>query len=147
MESILPRIFRLVPPETLVTLTLVSIIVFLATLVAIPFILTRLPADYFDIRVPRTWMRSHHPVLRYLGQFLKNLIGVVFLVAGVAMLVLPGQGLLTILIGISLLDFPGKQRIEARIVGQPTVLNVINSLRRKFGKPPLVVAPESSGRT
>jgi hypothetical protein len=69
----------------------------------------------------------------------KNVTGLLFVLAGVAMLVLPGQGILTMLIGISLMDFPGKQHIEARIVGQATVLKVINSLRAKFGKPPLVV--------
>jgi hypothetical protein len=42
-----------------------------------------------------------------------------------------------------MLDFPGKRRIEAKLIGQPTVLSVINSLRRKRGKPPLVLAPDT----
>ena len=60
------------------------------------------------------------------------------------MLFLPGQGVLTILIGLSLLEFPGKRRLEAKIVGQPTVLSTINNMRAKFGKPPLILAPESA---
>jgi hypothetical protein len=142
MDAVLATIFALVPPGMLVTIALASLAVFLATLIAIPFILVRLPADYFDVRVPRVWMKDSHPVIRLAGISLKNLAGVLFLAAGVAMLILPGQGLLTMLIGISLLDFPGKQRVEAKIVGQSTVLRVINSLREKFGKPPLIIAKE-----
>jgi putative transmembrane protein PGPGW len=128
----------------LLTLALVSLVVFIATLITIPFILVRLPADYFDVRVKREWMKDSHPLLRFVAVTFKNIIGVLFLLAGIAMLVLPGQGVLTILIGISLMDFPGKQRLEARIVGQRTVLSVINSLRQKFGKSPLVIAPDQN---
>lgn len=85
-------------------------------------------------------MQDHHPVLRLIGLGLKNAVGVLLFLAGVAMIVLPGQGLLTMLIGISLLDFPGKRHLERRLVGQPAVLRTINKLREKFGRPPLIVA-------
>jgi len=64
----------------------------------------------------------------------------VLLAAGIAMLVLPGQGILTMLIGISLVDFPGKRQLERKLIGQPAVLNTINKVREKFGRPPLTVA-------
>ena len=129
------------PSGLLVKLAVVSVIAFVATLIAIPFILVRLPVDYFDVRVPRSWMKGRHPVLRVLGRAVKNIAGAVFVLAGLAMLVLPGQGLLTFLIGLSLLDFPGKQRLEARIVGHPKVLGTVNSLREKFGRAPFSIAP------
>ena len=56
------------------------------------------------------------------------------------MIVLPGQGVLTMLIGVSLLDFPGKRQLERRLIGQRALLRTINKLRAKFGRPPLVVA-------
>ncbi|WP_246507455.1 PGPGW domain-containing protein [Nitrospira defluvii] len=115
---------------------------FVGTLIAIPIILMRLPADYFDIRKPRPWMENHHPVLRLLGHIVKNVVGAIFLFAGFLMLFLPGQGVLTMLIGLSLIEFPGKRRVEAKIVGQSTVLSTINSMRAKFGKPPLIIAPD-----
>ncbi|MEW6246741.1 MAG: PGPGW domain-containing protein [Nitrospirota bacterium] len=120
-------------------LAVLSVVGFIGTLIAIPYVLVRLPSDYFDIRVPRTWMKDHHPVLRMIGLIAKNAIGAVFFLAGFAMLFLPGQGILTMLIGISLMDFPGKRRLEAKLVGQPTVLQAINKMREKFGKPPLTV--------
>jgi hypothetical protein len=86
-------------------------------------------------------MKDHHPALRLSGLVAKNVVGIVFLLAGFAMLFLPGQGLLTMLIGISFMDFPGKRQLEAKMVGQPTLLGVINGMRRKFDKPPLTLAP------
>jgi hypothetical protein len=120
--------------------SLLSTEVLVGSLVAIPFILVRLSPHYFDQRYPRTWMEDHHPVLRLVGHVVKNLVGVVFLLAGFAMLFLPGQGILTMLIGLSLLDFPGKRRLEGKLIGQPSVLRAINSMREKFGKPPLIVS-------
>jgi hypothetical protein len=51
----------------------------------------------------------------------------------------PGQGILTILLGIMLLDFPGKRDLEYRLVSQPRVFNTINKLRHRFGKDSLVL--------
>jgi hypothetical protein len=130
------------PPQVLIWLAASSIVMFVGTLVAIPVILVRLPADYFDIRIPRPWMENHHPILRVVGHLIKNVVGIVFLLAGLAMLLLPGQGILTILIGLSLVEFPGKRRLEAKLVGQPAVLSTINKMRAKFNKPPLIIAPD-----
>jgi len=129
--------------DVLLWLFAFSIAGFIASLIAIPFILVKLPPDYFDERRPRTWMENHHPVLRLTGRLFKNAIGVVLLLAGIAMLFLPGQGVLTILIGISMVDFPGKRGLERRLVSQPTVLQTINKLRAKFGHPPLTLKPDS----
>lgn len=119
-----------------------SVVMFLGSLVAIPWIITRIPADYFDTRVPRHWMTDRHPLLRAIGLGVKNLAGVILLLAGLVMLFTPGQGVLTVLIGISMLDFPGKRRLEARLVGQAAVLRTLNGIRARFDRPPLVLAPE-----
>ena len=139
-ESIISTVEAYISSEILVGLFILSIVAFFGTLLAIPAILVRLPPDYFHERHPRMWMARHHPILRGIGLFAKNLVGVVFLLAGFAMLFLPGQGILTMLIGISLIDFPGKQKLERKLVGLPAVLQSINALRQKFGKPPLTLA-------
>lgn len=141
MDSLLATFQEWIPVDVLIGLTVASAIGFVGSLIAIPMILVRLPSDYFDTRTPRHWMKDHHPALRLIGLVAKNAVGIVFLLAGFAMLFLPGQGVLTMLIGISLMDFPGKRALEARMVGQPTLLGVINSMRQKFGKPPLTLAP------
>jgi hypothetical protein len=52
------------------------------------------------------------------------------------MLVLPGQGVLTLCVSLFLLDFPGKRRLERRILGYPPVLHALNRLRTRAGQPP-----------
>ena len=143
MDWLLSTVQQYVSAETLVALTILSIVFFVGSLIAIPFILVRIPTDFFDIRVPRPWMEDHHPVLRVLGHLVKNLVGAIFLFVGFLMLFLPGQGILTMWIGISMLDFPGKRKLEAKMIGQPAVLNTINGMREKFGKPPLIIAPDA----
>ena len=142
MEGLLATIQQWIPVDLLISLTVASAVGFIGSLIAIPLILVRLPADYFDTRIPRHWMKDHHPLLRLVGLVVKNLVGAVFLLAGFAMLFLPGQGLLTMLIGISLMDFPRKRELEAKMVGQPTLLGVINTMRQKFDKPPLTLSPD-----
>lgn len=142
MEDVLGIIQQWIPADVLISLTIASVIGFVGSLIAIPWILIRLPCDYFDMRVPRHWMKDHHPILRLIGLIIKNCLGAVFLMAGFLMLFLPGQGVLTMLIGISFMDFPNKRKLEARIVGQPALLNAINRMRHKFNKSPLVVAED-----
>ncbi|HMK21260.1 MAG TPA: PGPGW domain-containing protein [Terriglobales bacterium] len=141
MDGLLSLVNQYISNETIVALTVLSIVFFVGSLIAIPFILVRLPPDFFDIRVPRPWMEDRHPVFRLFGHIVKNAVGAIFLFAGFLMLFLPGQGILTMLIGVSMLDFPGKRKLEAKMIGQPAVLHAINGMRGKFGKPPLVIAP------
>jgi len=127
-----------VPREVWIGMISFSLIAFVGTLIAIPAILIRLPPDYFQNHGHRKWFANHHPVIRTIGLMVKNGLGLVFLLAGIAMLVLPGQGLLTMLLGILFLDFPGKDRLEQKLIRQPHILKAINSLREKADKPPFV---------
>ena len=142
ISEFLTQIESYVPANVLIWFAVSSVFMFVGTLIAIPIILMRLPADYFDVRIPRPWMENHNPVLRLIGHVVKNVVGAIFLFAGFLMLFLPGQGVLTMLIGLSLIEFPGKRRVEAKIVGQSTVLSTINAMRAKFDKPPLIIAPD-----
>ncbi|MGE3164069.1 MAG: PGPGW domain-containing protein [Planctomycetota bacterium] len=114
-----------------------SAVTFVGSLILIPWVIARLPADYFLSKRPAegSW-RARHPVVRWVLRGAKNLLGCVFLAAGLAMLVLPGQGLLTVLIGVALLDFPGKRRLEIRLLRRPLITRSIAWIRRRAGKPP-----------
>lgn len=117
---------------------------FVGSLAVMPVLVARMRADYF-VRpgLPNvTWM-GRHPLARASVWLVKNLLGVGLLIAGLAMMVLPGQGIITILVALTLLDFPGKRRLELRIIRQPQVRNAINWIRRRAGRPPLTV-PETS---
>lgn len=115
-----------------------SLVAFVATLVAVPFFVVRMPEDYFleRRRPPAPWW-ERHPAVRVAVLILKNVLGWVFVIAGMAMLVLPGQGLLVMLIGIVLCDFPGKYRLERWLAGRRPLMNALNWIRQRADRPPL----------
>jgi hypothetical protein len=118
-----------------------SVVTFVGSILVVTYVLVRLPANYFHSSHAREFLTERHPVLRAVGIFAKNLLGLVLVAAGVVMSLpgVPGQGVLTILLGVMLLDFPGKRALEARIVGRPRVYRAINALRARFDKPPLLL--------
>jgi hypothetical protein len=103
-------------------------------------VLARLPADYFvnpNARLPI----DRHPVLKVLLTVGRNAFGY-FLIALGAVLSLPGvpgQGLLTIFMGVLLIDFPGKHRFERWLVTRRVILGAVNRVRARAGRPPLIV--------
>ncbi|MEQ8264724.1 PGPGW domain-containing protein [Pseudohaliea sp.] len=114
-----------------------SLLSAIATLLAMPWVVTRLPEDYFDHRGRESWRQSEsQPIVALLLGLLKNVVGAVLLALGVVMLFTPGQGLLTILAGLLLMNFPGKYRLERWLVQRPGVLKSLNWLRTRRGKAP-----------
>ena len=111
---------------------------FLVNLAIVSFILVKLPADHFS-KSHKKFMEGHHPAVRMAAVIGKNILGVLLVALGVVLSLpgVPGQGLLTILLGIMLLDFPGKHGLEQKLLSRPSIVNAINSLRGRFGKPPL----------
>ncbi|WP_461482042.1 PGPGW domain-containing protein [Porticoccus sp.] len=125
--------------QTLLTwLSVISLVTFVASLLALPWLVSLIPADYFhhQQRHPAPF-KERHPVTRLLLLMGKNLLGLVLLCGGILMLFLPGQGLLTIAMGMLLLDYPGKYLLERRVVGHPSVLKGLNWLRSKRDQPPI----------
>jgi hypothetical protein len=112
-----------------------SIAVLVLGLVLVPVVVKRLPADYFVHHHPHR-PREGKPV-RFVLYWMSNLLGALLVLAGVLMLVLPGQGVLTILAGLSLLDFPGKRALQLRLVRIPQIQRTVDGIRRRAGKPPL----------
>jgi hypothetical protein len=68
----------------------------------------------------------------------KIIVALFLLVCGVLMLVLPGQGIITILIGLSLIPFPGKKKIEQYLISRKSVRSSLNWIRLKAKKEPFI---------
>jgi hypothetical protein len=100
-----------------------------------------LPADHFSRPPGEGIVARKHPALRWTLVVLRNLVGAVILPLGVLMALplVPGPGLVFILVGLSLLDFPGKRSLERRLLAVPTVHRFLNRVRERFHKPPLVI--------
>lgn len=120
---------------------LLFVVTFAVSSAVVSFVLVKLPANYFHSSHDREFLVHRHPVLRAVGIVAKNVLGFVLVILGVVMAVpgVPGPGVLSILLGIMLLDFPGKRGLETRIVGRPRVSGAVNALRARFGKPPLML--------
>jgi len=114
----------------------ISAILFVATLIAIPVMLIRMPADYFVSKPVHDWPARHAAVHISLV-VLKNLVGALLLLVGLSMLILPGQGLLTMFVGITLLDFPGKRKFELWMINHRPLRRAANWIRGKNNRPPL----------
>jgi hypothetical protein len=108
-------------------------------LVVAPLWVVRIPPDYFTRERLRHQARSGSPPAHTALLVLRNVLGVLLAAAGVLMLVLPGQGVLAILVGVMLTDFPGKFRMARWLVSRPAVRASINWLRRRAGREPLVL--------
>ena len=120
----------------------ISILMFVVTLSVIPILVVRMPADYFaEHHPPRGTWRDRHPVIRISLFILKNLCGILLVALGLILSLpfVPGQGLLTILIGVSLLNFPGKRALELRLARARPVRSAINWLRARARRPPLEI--------
>lgn len=117
-----------------------SIILFIATMIAVPIWAVRIPANYFANRTMHAPKASAgNGPKQTIVKIGKNLLGGVFVMVGILMLLLPGQGLLTILIGVMVMEFPAKYRIERWIVTRPPVLHSMNWLRQRAGHEPLIL--------
>lgn len=120
---------------------LIFLVTFSISLAIVSVIIVKIPADYFKKDQPRELLPNHHAAVRYMAIVGKNILGVLLVALGIVLSLpgVPGQGILTILLGIMLLDFPGKRTLEHKLVSRPQVLKTINKLRHRFGKSELVL--------
>lgn len=121
---------------SLALMGLLSLGLFLISLLIFPLIIIYLPHDYFVRPTPA--IMTLNP-LRLVLRVLKNVFGVFLLIAGVLMLFLPGQGLLSIFLGISLINFPGKRALELRFLRLARVRRTIEWMRCKADRKPVIL--------
>ena len=117
-----------------------SLVMLVAAALLLPIFVARLPDDYF-VQQRKQLLPHRNPGLALAGRIARNVAGVVLLLAGLLMLVLPGQGVLTLFVGLTLVEFPGKFRLERAMVRRGPVLRALNWLRARRGVGPLR-APE-----
>lgn len=113
------------------------------SLFAVGWALARVPPDYFVNPAARARTHRRHPVVHALVVVGRNLLGLFLIALGVVLSLpgVPGQGALTVLMGVMLVDFPGKVRAERWLVTRRAVWAAVNKLRAKFGQPPLAAVP------
>lgn len=121
-----------------------SILMFVGSLWFASWLIIRLPSDYFLTH--EIAGRSNSRLLHYLWLILGNSLGAILVLAGIAMLVLPGQGVIAIVLGLSLMSFPGKRKIIRWILERKSLRRTMNWLRRRAKKTPLVFELNLTGK-
>ena len=126
---------------TIVITTALSIVYF----IVISYTITQLDTRYFlhkenpgDDAIKKAKLTSQASIKTLLFNFAKIIVGICLVVCGLVMLVLPGQGLITMLIGLSLIPFPGKHKFEKNILARKSVRYSLNWIRRKANKTPFI---------
>ena len=118
-----------------------TVVTFVLSIVICVVVVIRIPHDYFVCDDRGFDCRHRHPVVRWPLVIGKNLLGVLLVLLGVVMSLpgVPGQGILTILLGAMLVDFPGRRRAERWLLRRRGVLNTINRMRARYGRQPLLL--------
>jgi len=111
----------------------------LISFLAIGIVMVKIPANYFSSHYKQDFLPNSSWIVRWGAVIAKNVFGIFLIALGIVLSLpgVPGQGILTILLGLIMIDIPGKRPLEARIIKRPTVLAALNRLRERYGKPPL----------
>ncbi|MGH9821265.1 MAG: hypothetical protein ACRD43_13950 [Pyrinomonadaceae bacterium] len=114
---------------------------FAVSLISIAVVMVKIPADYFSSHYQRDFLPDSPWHVRWGAIAIKNALGVLLVLLGILLSLpgVPGQGILTILLGLIMLDIPGMRPLEARIIQRPAVLGTINRFRARYERPPLQV--------
>lgn len=116
-----------------------STIFFLLSLLGLSWLISIIPHNYFVDKKRISLIKMKNPLMWLPIIIIKNSIGLVLILCGILMLILPGQGVLTIITGLIFLDYPGKFRFERSLVRNKLILNSMNWIRRKLNKPDLII--------
>jgi hypothetical protein len=119
-------------------LAISSLLIFFFSILAINFIIKMIPADYFESATRElSPFKTNNPILWFVLIIIKNTLGYMLIIGGLLMLILPGQGLLTILIGLILSDYPGKYKLEKKLISLRPINRYINWVRKKSNLEPV----------
>jgi hypothetical protein len=113
----------------------------LLSFLSIGIVMVKIPENYFSSHYQQDFLPGSPWIVRWGAVIAKNIFGAFLVLLGIVLSLpgVPGQGILTILLGLIMLDIPGKRPLEARIIKRPTILSAINDLRSRYNKPPLVM--------
>ncbi len=127
--------------QEVLTFLVLFLISFAISFAAIGIVMVKIPPNYFSSHYERDFLPDSPFLVRWGAVIVKNIFGVFLVLLGIVLSLpgIPGQGVLTILLGLIMIDIPGKRPLEARIIKRPAVLNSINKLRAKYNKPSLIL--------
>jgi hypothetical protein len=121
--------------KVIIILTSISIISLILSIFLIPYIIINIPENYF-IAKKRICKKGG---LFIISRLLKNIFGFLLILLGFVMLFTPGQGIICLLAGFILLNFPGKYKLEKKLILNKKIYTTINKIRKKHNHPPITL--------
>jgi len=120
--------------DIIISISIISGVLFIASIIFIPTFIKKMPVDYFI-------NKSYHQIkINSFKDFIifsiKNIIGFILVLAGIIMLFTPGQGIISIIIGLFLMQFKGKYKLEKKLINNDISFKALNWIRAKRNKPP-----------
>ena len=125
--------------ETLVWVSTISGIGLLVFVIVTPWVIVRMPEDFFSKPQRYNWLDRKPPMVRIPIRILKNVLAFALVVVGIVMFLTPASGLFPILLGVVLADVPGKMKLQRWILCRKTIRKSMNWLRRKFHRKPVQI--------
>jgi len=110
-----------------------SILLLASTVLATPWLVAKLPADYL---LAKQTGKISGSLTRWLVNVLRCVVGTALILLGIIMMITPGPGIIVLLLGISVTQFPGKQRLLVHVATRPSVFRSLNWMRQRHHKPP-----------
>ncbi|NND92371.1 MAG: hypothetical protein HKN42_16040 [Granulosicoccus sp.] len=110
-----------------------SVVLLALTVLAIPRVVSHLPADYLLNRLDQP-LRRDVPSLMFSG--LRAILGLFIVCLGLIMMVTPGPGVIMLLLGLSVAQFPGKHRLLIYLATRPQVFKSLNWMRQRHAREP-----------
>ena len=122
-------------------LAISSLFIFFFSIFTINFVIKMIPVDYFDSsKRELSPFKTSNPIIWLILFITKNVMGYLLIIGGILMLVLPGQGMLTILLGLIFSDYPGKYKLEKKLITIKPIYRYINWVRKKSDIEPIKLA-------
>ncbi len=123
--------------DILIYLGIGSFIFFIIMILITPWLVGKIPYDYFVN--DKYSMKSASKITKLIVNPIRNIFGLILLILGFIMLFTPGQGIITILLAVLVMRFPYKRELEQKIIANKNILKALNWLRDKNNKPHIIV--------
>ena len=120
----------------IIVVSIISVVLVTLLFAALLITILRLPVDFF-LKEERSFVfkRKNIPLILYIIiLILKNILGIILAIFGLIMILLPGQGIMTIFVAVIFIDFPGKWKMIKYFSRRKKIMQGLNWVRRLFKK-------------
>ncbi len=106
-------------------ISVISVVFFLVGSLGTYIWLLKIPSDYF---------RKKERNESWIVKVMRNLLGLILVLLGILMLFMPGQGLITIFVGLYISDTKVTRSLRERFLKNKKIQRGLDSIRRKHNK-------------